>query len=138
MKGRPTLYSEEILDNTEKYILSCKDTLTKVNIPTIEGLAIFLKINKDSIYTWRKLYSDFSELIEELLAHQAKALINNGLSGRYNPTIAKVLLTKHGYREGTDSDVTSGGEKIQGVVILPSKNESPLEATTKAGDSPQS
>ena len=29
-------------------------------------------------------------------------LINKGLSGDHNPTIAKVLLTEHGYREGTE------------------------------------
>ena len=27
-------------------------------------------------------------------------LANKGLAGMYNPTIAKVLLSKHGYREG--------------------------------------
>ena len=45
---------------------------------------------------------EFSAIIEQLQAEQEDRLINNGLSGNYNPTIAKVLLTKHGYREGVD------------------------------------
>lgn len=114
--GRPTIYNEEILTKTKEYIDSCTDIIvdvsidpnkpiykTKVNIPTIEGLAYHLGINKDTIYTWRKEKSEFSDLIEELLAKQAKELVNKGLSGDYNSTIAKVLLTKHGYREGIDA-----------------------------------
>ena len=73
-------------------------------------MALKLKLNKDTIYSWRKEHEEFSDLIEDLLAKQANALVNKGLNGQYNPTIAKVLLTKHGYREGTD--VTTQGEKI--------------------------
>lgn len=108
--GRPTKYNEQILVDTKAYIDACNDVKedkengiqASVNLPTIEGLAYELKINKDTIYTWRKEQLEFSELISELLAKQAKSLVNNGLSGSYNPTIAKVLLTKHGYREGID------------------------------------
>jgi hypothetical protein len=112
MAGRPTEYNGEILKKTREYIDSCSDELEtvgdkiifSVNIPTIEGLAYHLKLHKDTIYTWRKEEDkkEFSDLIEELLAKQARELVNKGLSGRYNPTIAKVLLTKHGYREGID------------------------------------
>ncbi len=119
--GRPTLYNQEILVKTQEYIDMCGDEIdeyhktrgdksntydrvVKVNLPTIEGLAVYLGINKDTIYTWRKEYKDFSDLIDKLLDKQARELINKGLSGDYNPTIAKVLLTKHGYREGIDSD----------------------------------
>lgn len=119
--GRPTIYNDEMLVKTQEYIDMCideiddyhktrgkmsdsYDRIVKVNLPTIEGLAVYLGINKDTIYTWRKEYKEFSELIDKLLDKQARELINKGLSGDYNPTIAKVLLTKHGYREGIDSD----------------------------------
>ena len=105
--ARPTKYSEEILTSTQNYIDSCVDTVqesgNKVNLPTIEGLAYELRLNKTTIYAWRKEHEEFSNLIDDLLAKQARALINSGLSGDYNPTIAKVLLTKHGYREGIDA-----------------------------------
>lgn len=122
-QGRPTKYSDEILTLTKEYIDSCEDkdiqlvkqsgdnksggyesfeNKLQVNLPTIEGLAYFLKLNKDTIYSWRKEHKDFSDLIDDLLQKQARQLINRGLSGDYNPTIAKVLLTKHGYRDGVD------------------------------------
>lgn len=128
--GRPTDYSKETIEKTRQYIDSCEDIeeqqLTglslkgtelyknklKVNIPTIEGLAFYLKVHKDTIYEWRKVYSEFSDLIGELLAKQARELISKGLSGDYNPTIAKVLLTKHGYREGIEQTGSDGKDLI--------------------------
>jgi len=130
--GRPSKYSEEMLERTEQYIESCEDDLANkiVNLPTIEGLAYELKVNKTTIYEWRKVHEDFSNLIEDLLAKQAKALVNCGLAGTYNSTIAKVLLTKHGYREG--QDITTMDEKLStGVIMLPQKNDRTLETTTE-------
>lgn len=118
--GRPTKYNNSILRKTKEYIrdsddieerqltgLSVKGTELykskfKVKIPTLEGLAYHIKVNKDTIQEWKKQHKEFSVLIQELLNKQAQELISKGLSGDYNPTIAKVLLTKHGYREGTD------------------------------------
>lgn len=128
---RPTLYDAvKTLAGTREYLESCKDgyafvpvqetvilvgikkkhTPTKmqvqkvVKLPTIEGLANHLHINKDTVQEWRKIYPDFSVLIEELLNNQAAALINNGLSGEYSQVIAKVLLVKHGYIDRQDSE----------------------------------
>lgn len=118
--GRPTNYGPHIITKTREYIDQCEDTeeevLTglsakgtelykqklNVNIPTIEGLALYLDIARDTIYEWEKEEDkkEFSDILAKLRAKQANALINNGLSGNYNPTIAKVLLVKHGYRDG--------------------------------------
>jgi hypothetical protein len=116
--ARPTIYGEQILQKTREYIEKCKDEveeyhktrgeksdtfdrIVRVRLPTIEGLAVHLSINKDTVYDWRKKHEEFSDLIDELLQIQADRLINNGLAGDYNPNIAKVLLTKHGYRDET-------------------------------------
>lgn len=124
--GRPTKYSEEILIKVQEYLDTCVDLeedgemhiKRKVNIPTLEGLAVYLKINKDTIQEWRKEHEEFSVLIADLLNIQASRLVNNGLSGTYNPTIAKVLLTKHGYREGIDA--TTNDRDINVVIDIKS------------------
>lgn len=112
--ARPTKYDEEILKETEDYISGCEDDLDKkkVELPSLEGLAFRLRVNKDTIQEWRKEHEEFSVLISQLLSKQGRALVNKGLSGAYNPTIAKVLLTKHGYREGID---TTSNEKTIGA-----------------------
>lgn len=119
--GRPKEYKEEYVKMTSEYLEQCQDEeeefhatrgektdsyqrVVRVRIPTIEGLAVVLGIHKDTIYEWCKTYEDFSDVIEILRQTQADRLLNNGLSGNYNPTIAKVLLTKHGYREAIDTD----------------------------------
>lgn len=126
-RGRPLEYCDEILVKAREYIDSCEDeryTLIKtdgdksqtvenkirVRLPTIEGLCLYLKIHRDTAYDWEKKFEGFSDILSELRNKQAERLINNGMSGDYNPTIAKVLLTKHGYREG--QDLTTDGDKL--------------------------
>ena len=127
--ARPTKYTPAILEKTKKYIKLTEDedvqvvkqengekgyimyeNKLKVRLPSIEGLAFYLKVNKDTIHEWKKIHKKFSDLIRELLAKQGELLINKGLSGEYNSTIAKLLLSKHGFREKIDitkdSDLT--------------------------------
>ena len=115
--GRPTDYNEQILKDTESYIESCEDEVTqvvtgesekgfttykekvRVKLPSIEGLAFKLRVNRDTIYEWEKKYPEFSDIINVLRAKQAERLINMGLSGDYNAFITKALLGKHGYSD---------------------------------------
>ena len=109
--GRPTEYNyQELKPLIDSYLLSCEDTdenkengiRKSVKLPSIEGLCLVLGISKDTLYAWEKKHEEFSYDIDTVRQKQAERLLNKGLSGDYNPTIAKVLLTKHGYREGID------------------------------------
>lgn len=125
--GRPTKYSLAIVKEVERYIDSCEDEVKElvsgytrtgtelyreklvVKLPSIEGLSRFIKISVSTIQEWQKLYPEFSLVIRDLLAKQAEVLLNKGLSGDYSAVIAKVLLTKHGYREGIENSGKDGG-----------------------------
>lgn len=122
--GRPSDYNEiEVRTKLYTYLESCKDTeypildkegnvvdfKVRANIPTIEGFALFLGVNKTTIYEWESNHPEFSNDIGRLRQEQANRLVNKGLSGEYNSTIAKVLLTKHGYREGIEQTGKDGG-----------------------------
>lgn len=108
--GRPPIYGEEILEKAREYLEICKDTeedkenniKKKVKLPSIGGMAVYLGVRRETLHAWDKNYLEFSNIMEELRAIQEERLINNGLSGEYSPTITKVILTKHGYREGID------------------------------------
>lgn len=129
--GRPTTYSEEMLIKAREYIEQCQDVEVEedletqghggapkrknkavVRLPTKGGLARYLGVSRDTLYEWSSAHDEFSDIMETLGAEQEDRLINNGLSGDYNPTIAKVLLTKHGYADKQEIDHTTGGEKI--------------------------
>lgn len=146
--GRPTEYSGEIITQSLAYIESCNDEMEqlvsgesekftkyenrlKVKLPTIEGLALYLKVHRDTIYAWEKEHKEFSDIIGSLRAKQVESLINNGLSGNYNPTIAKVLLAKHGYRDSQEIDQKT--EHSGGITI--SWQEPELPNTEDKGSS---
>lgn len=117
--ARPTILTSELKDKARQYLKECVDEedeyhktrgeksdsydrIIKVRIPTIEGLAVYLGVNRDTLYDWETKDEEFSDILSDLRSTQADRLLNNGLSGTYNSTIAKVILTKHGYREGVD------------------------------------
>lgn len=124
--GRPTKLTDELIKQAENYLTTWK-TVDQEAIPTIEGLAIRLGISRDTVYEWRKvpvptegaipesksleLHLQFSDIVNELQAKQARTLISNGLNGKFNPTITKLILSgKHNYVEKTESDLHHSGE----------------------------
>ena len=105
--ARPTIYSDDILTLAEDY----RDNLPNDEvIHTVEGLADHIKIARSTIYKWSKEEGKevFSDIVEAILNKQGKSLLNKGLTGEYNATIGKVLLTKHGYREGIEQSGVDG------------------------------
>lgn len=119
--GRPNLYDLiETPIKAREYIKDAEDKFTNlqkdekkaavlklvVNLPSIEGLALYLKVSRETIYKWAEDHEEFSDILDELRAKQANVLLNKGLSGDYNPTIAKLILSKHGYKESTEQDIT--------------------------------
>lgn len=139
--GRPTTYSEILLEKAQDYL---KVLPADEVIHTVAGLAVYLGISRDTVYEWAKeedergklTKPEFSDIVVQILANQEKSLVNKGLEGKFNATISKLLLAKHGYKE--ESDVTSGGDKMSGVIILPKRNEETedtLDSSTETRDS---
>lgn len=134
--GRPTIYNEGIVTKAQEYLDSCEDETVQVvtgesekftsykekvivKIPSIEGLAHFLKIHKDTIYEWEQIHAEFSDVINALRVKQAERLINCGLSGSYNAYIAKALLSKHGYHDKSEIEQHVTGEiKYTGIEVV--------------------
>ena len=157
-KGRPTKYLEEYNNKVDEYLAIHKDIelekvgmrnkekgyekldyVLKVDLPTIEGFALFLGVNKTTLYEWDKKYPDFSNSLDKIRIEQQTRLINEGLAGNYNPTIAKLILSSnHGMREKTEQDITTGGKKINAInYIVPNgtDNKTNEEATRSISSS---
>lgn len=127
-KGRPNEYQEEYVKKVDEYLASCVDEeydwtktdgklLTtfehrvKVRLPTIEGFAIFIGVSKKSLYNWAAIHSDFLHALDKIETEQKQRLLEKGLAGEYNPTIAKLILSaNHGMRE--KSDITTDGKSL--------------------------
>lgn len=110
--GRPEEYNDEMQKKAERYLEGCKDVEGKVNLPSIASLARYLGIARETVYDWKDKYPLFSDIVKDVLSEQEMRLVNSGLSGAYNASISKLILTKHGYSDRTETDVTSKGEKL--------------------------
>jgi hypothetical protein len=112
MAGRPTDYSEEMLAQAKAYMLEGYREREEV-VPSIAGLSRHLGKNRDTMYAWREAHPEWDELMGILLAHQEVIALNNGLTGKFNPAITKMVLANHGYSDRKEIDHTSGGDKFQ-------------------------
>ena len=142
--GRPTKYKEEFIKKVDEYLATChfeigefhktrgekSDTYERVaniNLPKIEGFSQFIDIAIPTLLEWEKLYPPFSNALDKIRREQHNILVDGGVAGMLNPTIVKLMLSSnHGYREKMDTDVTSGGDKLQIVLaneIVERKNE---------------
>lgn len=126
--GRPEEYQEEYVLKVDEYLATCIDedinyvTLdsakatgyqkrVNVKLPSYEGFAKFLGVSRTSLAEWREKHKSFSVALERISAEQKQRLFEKGLSGDYNPTIAKLgLSANHGMRE--KSDITTDGAKL--------------------------
>lgn len=113
----------DVIERTKRREWKVSHTRLSVNLPSIAGLAVYLGVNRDTVYAWRdkdltasteeekSLFLEFSDILGDILTEQEKRLVNGGISGTYNPMITKLALGKHGYAD--KADITSGDKPIQ-------------------------
>jgi hypothetical protein len=77
--GRPTKYYPEIDVKIQEYIASTGREQTK--LPTVEGLAIYLDITRETVYQWAKLYPVFSDTLKKIEILQKEQLMNDSFYG---------------------------------------------------------
>jgi len=105
--GRPTKYDAKLINpEIENYLSGC--TKENMQLPTVEGLAIHLKVNRDTIYEWNKLYPEFSDNLKKIADQQKESLINQGFYGgrEVNGSLAIFLLKAiHGLKDNDSNNV---------------------------------
>lgn len=129
MEGAPlnnqnaSKYDPKYVDEVYKYIKKTKDRSKKVlkernelrgrdiyintlqvKLVTREGFARLIDVTTTTLLNWESKYKEFRKALRVLDAEQKDRLINGGLAGAYNPTIAKLLLSSnHGMKERIDT-----------------------------------
>ncbi|MCK5602166.1 hypothetical protein KAR91_09860 [Candidatus Pacearchaeota archaeon] len=113
-RGRPTKYNEALVEKARDYI-NVYETLGDV-IPTIEGLALYLDISRETVYDWctDEKKKDFSDTVKKVTLKQKQGLINGGLSNNLNAKITQLLLgANHSVIEKIASEVSGPSGKPQ-------------------------
>lgn len=129
-RGRPPKYDPKFIDSVDEYLATRQDeeyrlvkseggsstsfeNKIRVKLPTVEEFAMFIGVNKTTLYEWEKNHESFSNALDKIRLEQKKRLMNSGLSGDYNPVIAKLVLSaNHGMADKKEIDHTTQGESI--------------------------
>ena len=101
--GRPTKYDPSFVQTVDEYIKTTGKEQT--SLPTMQGLALYLHVDGDTLVQWGKRHKQFSAALKWLMNKQAEQLINDGIYGgkEVNATIVKLLLqNNHGMKERID------------------------------------
>lgn len=97
--GRPTAYTDDVIEKAWSYV-NGEWQNTSRTVPSVVGLCKHLNRGKSTIYDWAKdPEKQFSDILEALMETQEDLLRDGGLLGDFNPTLAKLFLTKHGYSD---------------------------------------
>lgn len=123
--GRPTKYDPIMVDSVTEYLRTVGREQTK--LPKRVDIALMLQVNEETITEWCKLYPDFSAALTRVDMLQKAQLQDDSMYGgkEVNARFGQFLLSaNHGMAETTKTDMTSGGEKLESLVIYtPAKNE---------------
>jgi hypothetical protein len=140
--GRPSSYDpaycELILEffNTEPFVEGTdamdKPTIRPLKLPTVQRFAANIGVHKDTIHEWARVHPEFSVSLKQALDMQADALIQGGLFGSYEKTIAKMLLSaNHGLHEKTEQSVKAEVNQTSVQVTAEATPEQAAEAYNK-------
>ena len=114
--ARPTKYTDDLLDMAYEYLDNWKFNKEgeEIALPSHVGLAMHLNVSRSTMYSWAEEEDkqEFSDILENILEKQQSELINKGLMGVFNPTIAKLVLGKHGFNDNQKlmTDDGKGGD----------------------------
>lgn len=111
--GRPTSWSKELEEKAWEYINGQWKEEGHA-VPMVVGLCSFIDRSSSVVYEWEK-HDDkqFMDILKAIKDIQHLELFNKSLTGEYNSTMSKLMLTKHGYSDKIDNDVTTGGKPIK-------------------------
>lgn len=135
--GRPTKLSPEIIAEAQAFVDGASesalspgtimlqiaadknagaDDKPQHTLPTVERLALHLKISRSTLDEWVKLNEDFAYIVDRLRLKKSDQLQQGGITGAYNPSVTKLLLGPEGYADRSQSEQTNNGNVTVEVV----------------------
>ena len=122
-------YPADIVQQTREYINYC--TNEQMELPTVEGLALKLDVNDDTLVEWAKIHDDFAEVFYKLKMSQKKELVNGGMYGGKEINVAMaifLLKANHGLIETSRTELT--GKDGQSLIGPPELYEREISRGT--------
>ena len=122
--GRPSDYTPEIVKKAWAYAnggwLEAGDP-----VPSVAGLACEINLSRETLRLWAKdEENEFFGILNKIAQEQERNLVRGGLGGDFNAAITKMMMTKHGYSDKIENEVSGPGggpivQKIERVIVDP-------------------
>lgn len=126
--GRPSKLTDEVREQIAAYLSDC---IENDKVPTAARLAVNLDISKSTLYKWAEDDKQLSDTLKKLQSIQEATLIDGSLANKLNPTISKLMLANHGYRER--QDITSDDKQL-GAILSAEQAEQLIRARAERSD----
>jgi len=114
--GRPTKYNgDETIERTAEYFFDSM-MVAEDRVPSIEGLAVYLGVDKNTVYAWMDRHPEFLSAIKRGEAHQTRAIVNL-LTDKDRYTQGAIFVAKNilGWKDKVEQDnVSSDGSMATG------------------------
>jgi len=118
MRGRPTLYTNKLVEEAWKYANGGWQEAGDP-VPSVAGLACEIGVRRETCHAWAKDQDkEFSNILGEIAAIQERYLLKGGLHGDFNPSITKMMMTKHGYSDKVEQDHTSSDGSMRPTTVI--------------------
>ena len=125
---RGTMYYKKALD-------------TPGSVPTLQGLSRAMGVSLTTTTTWRDKAENaaYLELILNIELLQHDRVLEGSLLGTYNPAIAKLILSRHGYGDRHEVDHTSSDKSMtpKTVITLGGRSLGMKGGSISVGDLPE-
>lgn len=115
--GRPSELAETLV-KAKEYLYGGYEAVGEV-IPSIAGLACYAEKSRGNIYAYGEQSEEFKDILEGIMRLQESKLLNSGLTGAFNSTITKLILTKHGYTDKQELEHSGNIAGLAPIVIAP-------------------
>lgn len=104
-------------------------------VPLKEGLALQLDVSTETVRVWalepeqtksetkanylkrKALHAEFSAIVSRLNATKTLETLNGGLKGKFPPKIVGMIVSRDGYSERVEQDITTGGDKLTTALV---------------------
>lgn len=133
-EGRPLKFeSPELLqEKIKEYFDECEEKGKK---PFITELAVYLDTSRQTLCNYEKK-DGFFDTIKRAKEKCEMELERNLIEGKVNPTGSIFnLKNNYGWKDRNETDITTQGDKINGVIMLPQRHDGSLETSEETDSS---
>ena len=85
---RRTYHKDGSIKSEEEYVIPPE-------LPTLQMFAANIGVTYKCLNDWSKKYVEFGEVYARARDYQDHLVLSNGMTGRYNPSLAKLWIENH-------------------------------------------